>query len=82
MAREPTKKVKYCQPVKTRLNIYLFCIFDAFKFHAKEVGQGFFFFFNDEKIPKLDKMDRLVYYLGDSFPLGDFFFFTLNIFKR
>ena len=77
MAREPAKKVKYCQPVKTRLNIYLFCIFDAFKFHAKEVDQGFFFFFNDEKIPKLDKMDRLVYYLGDSFPLGDFFFFLL-----
>lgn len=80
MAREPTKKVKYCQPVKTRLHIYLFCTFDAFKFHTKEVGQGFFFF-NDEKIPKLRKMDRLVYYLGDSFPLGDFFF-TLNIFKR
>ena len=50
--------------------LYIWCL----KFHAKEVGQGFFFFFNDKKIPKLGKMDRWVYYLGDSFPLGDFFF--------
>lgn len=49
-------------------------------FMPKKLTRDFFFFFNDEKIPKLDKMDRLVYYLGDSFPLGDFFFFTLNIF--
>lgn len=78
MAREHTKKVKYCQPVKTRLHIYLFCTFDAFKFHAKEVCQGFFFF-NDQKIPKLGKMDRSVYYLGASFPLGGFFFYSKHL---
>ena len=74
MAREPTKKVKYCQPVKTRLHIYLFCTFDALNFMPKKLARDFFFFFNDKKIPKLGKMDRWVYYLGDSFPLGDFFF--------
>ena len=38
-----------------------------------------FFFFNDEKIPKLGKMDRLIHYLGDSFPLGDFFFYSKHL---
>lgn len=72
------QKGKYFQPVETRLHTFYSLHLMPLNFMPKKFTRDFFF--NDQKIPKLGKKDRLDYYLSESFPLADSL--TLSAFKK